>query len=103
MSSGAMVLESALKAKAGASLGRWKPCSAHQGERQPALHKFGAGRRRSLAPAGGWLSGAYGGVRPQEREVTICKFFLTRWVPFTWPQVVPYCMSTHNLPCSHSL
>jgi hypothetical protein len=29
--------------------------STAQGERQPALHKVGAGGRRSLAPADGWL------------------------------------------------
>jgi len=65
MPGGSMVLESAPMAKAGASLGRWKPCSAHQGERQPALHKFGAGGRRSLAPAGGWLAGGYGRCGPR--------------------------------------
>jgi hypothetical protein len=42
-----------------ASLGRWELGSAHQGERRPALHKVGAGGRRSLAPAGGWLIGDY--------------------------------------------
>ena len=26
----------------------------------------------------------------------IPRTFLTRWVPFSWPQVVPYCMSTHS-------
>jgi len=26
------------------------------------------------------------------------RIFLTRWVPFTWPLVVPYCMSTHRWP-----
>jgi len=96
MSSGAMVLEPALTAKAGASLGRWELRSAPQSERQPALHRLGAGGRRSLAPASGWLVGAYRGVHTQNPRVTTRKIFLTRWVPFTWPLVVPHCMSTHS-------
>jgi len=59
MPGGSTVLESAPMAKAGASLGRWELCSAPSGERQPALHKLGAGGRRSLDPAGGWLAGGY--------------------------------------------
>ncbi len=51
-------------AKAGASLGRWELCSSPQGERQPALHNVGAGGRRSLAPASGWLVGDYPGSLP---------------------------------------
>jgi len=51
-----------------ASLGRWQPYASPQGERRPALHNVGAGGRRSLAPAGGWLVGDYGDAR--------CEFFL---------------------------
>ena len=75
MPGGSTVLESAPMAKAGASLGRWELCSAPSGERQPALHKPGAGGRRSLAPAGGWLVGDYRMMRPTERGVTIRNFF----------------------------
>jgi len=96
MPGGSKVLESAPMAKAGASLGRWELCSAPSGERQPALHKLGAGGRRSLDPAGSWLVGDCCGVRLQDPRVTTRKFFFTRWLPFAWPQVVPYCMSTHT-------
>jgi len=46
-----------------ASLGQWELECANQGERRPALHTVGAGGRRSLAPAGGWLVGDYGDAR----------------------------------------
>ena len=58
-----------------ASLGRWEHRASPQGERQPALHKDGAGGRRSLAPAGGWLVGDCCGVHPQDPRVTTRKFF----------------------------
>jgi hypothetical protein len=48
-----------------ASLGRWELGSVNQGERRPALHKVGAGGRRSLAPAGGWPNGDYGGAKAE--------------------------------------